>query len=299
MKATEQNRNHEPTGTSIANAILEATNALRVAGVPDPRREANSLLAHVLGKDRTFIISHATDELDVLTLETYGELIRRRAVGEPQQYITGTQSFYGLEFLVTPDVLIPRPETELLVEAALKLMDESQNTELVLCDIGTGSGCIAITLVHLRPRSIAVAIDISERALAVAKSNAHRHAVSNRISFLAGDAFGPLEPDTKFDLILSNPPYVSAASLAGLQREVRDHEPLIALTPGSDGLVIIRRLINESPTYLKPGGFLLFEIGFDQHQAVHDSLDPRVWQLLEIQPDLQGIPRVVALQKLT
>jgi release factor glutamine methyltransferase len=296
MNASDENRNEKPVVTSIANAILEASQALRNAGVPEPRREAGSLLAHVMGKDRTFLISHATDDLNEETLETFAASVRRRALGEPQQYITGTQNFFGLEFAVNREVLIPRPETELLVEAALNLMDHSTTPQLI-CDIGTGSGCIAITLAHLRPTSRAVAVDISEGAIRVAKANANRHAVSDRVSFLVANAFESLVQKNGFDLIVSNPPYVSATSLPGLQREVRDHEPLLALTPGDDGLTIIRRLIRESPAYLKPGGHLLFEIGFDQHEAVHDIIDSNVWRLLEIQPDLQGIPRIVALQK--
>ena len=296
MNASEQNKNS--TVESIADAILEASQALRVAGVPEPRREAGSLLEHVLGKDRTFIISHATDALSEKDLQAFAAAVRRRALGEPQQYITGSQNFYGLEFAVNPDVLIPRPETELLVEAALKLMDQSSHETQLICDVGTGSGCIAITLVHHRPKSKAVALDISKRAIHVAQANAHHHNVADRVSFVVADAFDSLLPNAKFDLIVSNPPYVSAASLPGLQREVRDHEPLIALTPGGDGLKIIHRLISESAAYLKPQGNVLFEIGFDQHEAVHRILDPHIWRLLEIQPDLQGIPRIVALQKL-
>jgi release factor glutamine methyltransferase len=293
----EKNKKERFVATSIAEAILEAAQALRVAGVPEPRREAGSLLAHVLGKDRTFIISHAKDELDQTTLESFASMVQRRAQGEPQQYITGTQSFYDLEFKVTPSVLIPRPETELLVEAALKLMDQVTPPSQLICDVGTGSGCVAITLLHLRTATRAVAVDISKDAIEVAYENAERHQVSDRISFVLGDTFDALDPEQKFDLILSNPPYVSASAMAGLQREVRDFEPRIALTPGGDGLSIIYRLMDESPAYLQPGGYLLFEIGFDQHEAVHNRIDPRNWKLLDIQPDLQGIPRVVALQK--
>jgi release factor glutamine methyltransferase len=282
--------------STIGLAIREATVRLSLAGVPEARREAGSLLAHLLGKDRTFIISHAEDRLDEKTLEAFAEFIDRRALGEPQQYIIGSQTFYGLEFIVNRDVLIPRPETELLVEAALKLMDQSRVERI--CDVGTGSGCIAITLVHLRPSTTAVAIDISDKTIVVAQENAKRHGVTERISFAVGDTFTPIETTDRFDLIVSNPPYVAESALPGLQREVRDHEPLIALTPGGNGLSIIRKLIYESPSHLNAGGYLLFEIGFDQHEAVHQMLDPTVWRLLDIHPDLQGIPRTVALQLL-
>jgi release factor glutamine methyltransferase len=296
VSVSEQSKNSKVV--SIADAVLEASHALRIAGVAEARREAGSLLAHVLGKDRTFIISHARDELNETTIEEFAAAVRRRALGEPQQYITGTQNFYGLEFAVNPDVLIPRPETELLVEATLKLINEASVDSQLICDVGTGSGCIAITLVYHRPEIKAVAVDISERAIRVALANAKRHNATDRVSLVVSDAFSAMRQANRFDVIVSNPPYVSASALAGLQREVREHEPHLALSPGGDGLSIIQKLITESPAYLKSGGYLLFEIGFDQHEAVNQMVNPHVWRLLEIQPDLQGIPRIVALQKL-
>jgi len=282
--------------TSIADAILQGATLLRKAGVPEARREAGSLLAHVLDKDRTFLISHAEDLLINGRLNEFRDYVERRAQGEPLQYITGSQNFFGLEFKVTPDVLIPRPETELLVELALKLFEPDSDPQI--CDVGTGSGCIAITLLHTRPRAHAIALDISEAAISIAKDNATKYSVNDRISFSVSDCFQSLVDAPLFDLIVSNPPYVSAEALEGLQREVRDHEPRVALTPGSDGLLVIRRLLQEAADFLKSEGYLLIEIGFDQAAIVEGLIDTNVWKLLEIYPDLQGIPRIVALQKI-
>jgi release factor glutamine methyltransferase len=283
---------------SIADATLEATQVLRKAGVPDARRDAGSLLAHVIARDRTFLITHARDLLASNDLETFRQNIARRATGEPLQYITGRQEFFGLDFEVTRDVLIPRPETEILVEAALDLIGKA-DTSPFICDIGTGSGCIAIALLRERSKAHAVAIDISEAALRVAARNAARHCVSERISFLLSDCFAALEKSgSRFDLAVSNPPYVADEDLAGLQREVRDHEPRVALTPGDDGLSVIRRLLTDAPAFLSDGGHLVMEIGFDQRAKVERLIDSRIWKVLDIRDDLQGIPRTVILQKL-
>lgn len=279
---------------SIAEALKEAAQTLNQAGVAEARREASSLLSHITGRDRTFLISHAEDRLDDRQLGDFVDAIARRAAGEPTQYITGVQDFYGRSFRVTPEVLIPRPETELLVEAALGVM----KADAVVCDVGTGSGCIAVTLLCERADAHAVAIDISEAALRIARENASDHSVQDRLKLLVSDCFNELDRTTRqFDLIVSNPPYVSAAALPGLQREVRDHEPLIALSPGGDGLRVLRRLLTDAPDFLRANGHLVMEIGFDQGDAIRDLLDPSVWILENILPDLQGIPRIVVLQK--
>jgi len=262
-------------------------------GVPEARRDASSLLSFVLGKDRTFLISHAEDPVDDDSLDQLREFVERRAAGEPLQYITGVQDFYGREFRVTPDVLIPRPETELLVEAALEVSDGE-----FICDVGTGSGCIAVTLLCERPGARAVAVDKSAAALEIAKFNTAKQSVADRAVFVVSDCFDALDrSEHQFDLIVSNPPYVSESALAGLQREVRDHEPLVALSPGADGLSVIRRLLTDAPAFLKPNGHLLMEIGFDQGEKVRNLIDESVWSLLEVRPDLQCIPRIVVLRK--
>ena len=281
---------------SIAEALKEATRVLNDAGVPEARREAGSLLSFVLGRDRTFLISHAEDQVSDDLLRRFREGVERRASGEPLQYITGVQDFFGREFRVTPDVLIPRPETELLVEAAIERVRD--NSEAFICDVGTGSGCIAVTLLCELRGARAVAVDTSQAALEIARLNAGRHAVLDRIEFAVSDCFGPLDAGKyQFDLVVSNPPYVSAEMMEGLQREVRDHEPLVALSPGADGLRVIRRLMVEAPEFLRDEGHLIMEIGFDQSEAVNGLVDQGVWRLLEIRPDLQGIPRIVILRK--
>lgn len=280
---------------SITEALTKATQVLSNASVAEARREAGSLLSFILGKDRTFLISHADEVLGTDLLLRFQGFVERRASGEPLQYITGVQDFYGREFCVTPDVLIPRPETELLVEAAIELVD----SEPFICDVGTGSGCIVVTLLCELQNARAVAVDKSPAALEVAKLNARNHSVLDRMEFAVSDCFDALEANRyQFDMVASNPPYVSAEMMPGLQREVRDHEPLVALSPGPDGLSIIRRLMLEAPAFLKDAGYLIMEIGFDQSEAVKSLVDEGVWQLLEIRPDLQGIPRIVVLQKI-
>jgi len=281
----------------IAEALAQASAVLGAAGVPEARPDARTLLAHTLARDHAFLIAHSDDELEPHALALFRERTRRRATGEPLQYITGRQEFYGLEFEVSPAVLIPRPETELLVEVALELLRERRAAPLV-CDVGTGSGCIPVALLRERSDARACGLDISPDALAVAARNAARHAVAERLTLLVSDCFDALAARAQtFDLITSNPPYIAESDLAHLQREVREHEPLAALTPGGDGLRIIRRLVAEAPGFLDAGGHLIFEIGYDQHEAVTRLVDRNVWTLLDIRRDLQGIPRVVVLRR--
>lgn len=287
---------------TIAEAILQGTNRLRKADVAEARREAGSLLGYVLRRDRTFIISHAEDAITSDQAGVFARLIEDRAQGKPLQYITGHQEFFSLDFEVTPAVLIPRPETETMVEAALRLLPNVEAGTLI-CDVGTGSGCLAVTLLHERRNARGVAIDISPAAIEVAKRNAAKHGVRDRLEFLISDCFADVKQEEMlFDVIVSNPPYIPASDLDGLQREVRDYEPHLALEAGADGLSIIRRLLAEAGAYLKPGGYFLFEIGFDESEAVEELIAPMVstgsWKFLDIYLDLQGIPRTVALQRL-
>jgi release factor glutamine methyltransferase len=287
----------EQENFSLADLIAKAAQMLARAGVPEARREAMSLIEHLTARDRTFIITHPEATLTNSEIQRLRELVEQRAGGRPLQYITGHQEFYGLDFEVTPDVLIPRPETELLVETALELLDEPRESTLV-CDVGTGSGCIPVALLHEEARARALGLDISMDALRVAARNAARHGVGERLRLIASDCFSALDSHgARFAMIVSNPPYVAEAAINGLQREVRDYEPRVALTPGGDGLSIIRRLVTDAPRFLEVGGHLLMEIGFDQHEAVKQLIDPQVWQLLDIHKDLQGIPRIIALRK--
>ena len=279
---------------SIGQAIISGAAMLLDSGISEPRLDAGSLVAHVLKRDRTFIIAHPEFVLTADEAERYEQFVSRRARGEPLQYITGYQEFYGFGFEVNSDVLIPRPETESIVEAAVEILRERQKP--LIADIGTGSGCLAISLLKLIPDAEAVAADLSPDALAVAQRNAERHNVSERLRLSQSDCFSNLEGLAPFTLIVSNPPYVPDAELGDLQREVRC-EPLRALAGGRDGFDLIRRLLHEAPRFLKPAGHFIFEIGFGQGQSIGSLIEPKVWELLEIRNDLQGIPRTVVLRK--
>lgn len=281
---------------SISQAIDKAAQQLAEAGVADPRREAGSLLGFVLDQDRGYLIAHPERILSTVEAERFTTAVERRSQREPFQHITGHQEFYGLDFMVTPDVLIPRPETELLVETALGLI-RPDAPEQAICDVGTGSGCIAITLLHDRPQLVGVGLDISAAALAVAQHNSNALGVADRLKLLLSDGFSVLaESGATFSLIAANPPYITETDFPGLQPEVRDHEPRTALTPGGDGLDLIRRLIAEAPAFLVPGGYFLMEIGYDQAAEVTKMIDHTVWSKFEILQDLGKIPRCVVLQ---
>jgi release factor glutamine methyltransferase len=267
-----------------------------VAGVSEPRREAGLLLANLLGRDRAFLITHSDAALNVYQLEAFEQRVNRRAAGEPLQYITGTQEFFGLKFEVNSAALIPRPETELLVESALEYLNSLPANPLLL-DVGTGTGCITIALLHERPDARAIAVDASSAAIQLASRNAARHCVNQRVSFLISDALSTFAVHPEFDLVVSNPPYIPDSDWETLQREVRDNEPRLALTSGRDGLRMIRQLVAETAPYLRQGGYLIFEIGFDQRAAVEQLIDNQVWQVIAIRSDLQGIPRTVVLRK--
>lgn len=287
---------NEQTLITIRQAVDQAAAVLRDAGIREARREAGSLMAHTLSHDRTFLILHADEAMTPAEVAEFQNYVERRASREPLQYITGCQDFWGLDFEVTADVLIPRPETELLVQTVLDLLKDS-NAPLI-CDVGTGSGCIATALLYQRSAMRAVGLDISPAALQVAARNAVRHRVRDRLTLVASDCFAALDTaKARFDIVVSNPPYVAQTALAELQPEVRDFEPHVALTPGGDGLSIIRRLVTDAPDLLTAKGYFVFEIGFDQHEEIRKLIDARVWTLLDIHPDLQGIPRIVVLQR--
>lgn len=256
--------------------------------------DAETLLLHLLGANKAWLIAHGSDELPARQASDYAALIERRFHGEPIQYIVGETEFYGLPFRVTPDVLIPRPETEHLVEQAVTLAGGFEQPRIA--DVGAGSGAIAVALAYhlLDPRI--TAIDLSEKALAVARENAERNNVASRIRFLHGDLLGPVTGES-FDMVVSNPPYVPETDRASLSVEVRDFEPSLALFAGTDGLDIYRRLIPAVHEALAPGGFLLMEIGYGQSEAVRTLLAACCFEQLQFHPDLQGIPRVAQAQR--
>lgn len=291
------------------------------------RRDAETLLLHHIGKNKAWLMAHGDEEFAGCAAMGFAVLVERRRKGEPIQYITGECEFYGLPFRVTPDVLIPRPETEHLVEKAIALATqlvappfahalrddtslgappiprilrngwETINAKpLRILDVGTGSGAIAIAIAtHLR-NAIVTATDISETALAIARENAERNQVADRIRFLKGDLLAPAAGE-QFELIVSNPPYVPNSDRALIAAEVREHEPAVALWGGYDGLEIYRRLIPAAFAALVPGGFIAMEMGFSQASDVQSILTAAGFQNIEITDDLQGIPRVASARR--
>lgn len=278
---------------SIANALVEGAQRLREAAVPEARRHAGSLLAHALGCDQTFLLAHADEAITEEEFRSFRFLIERRAGGEPMQYLTGVQEFFKLSFEVTPAVLIPRPETELIVETALEIL--RNDPEPYVVDVGTGSGCLVISLLHELSAAHGLATDVSLAALQLAQRNAHRHGVKDRLALVGSDCFSAFRPNGSVHLMVSNPPYVSEEEMKDLQREVR-YEPVGALAGGPDGLSVIQRLLLGARPFLRSGGHFVFEIGFGQSEAVEQIVDRRVWKLIEIRKDLQGIPRTCVLQ---
>lgn len=288
---------------------------LRDAQVPSYTLAAELLLLHVLGRDRTWIYSRPEEEVSPSDAERYLSLIRRRSIGQPTQHLTGKQEFWGLEFEVTPDVLIPRPETEHVIEVALDRLavreilagrrQKSDGAGLQITDIGTGSGCIAIALAKELPAAAFVATDISGAALAVARRNAARHNVANRIQFLecnlldglSVSSLANLHSPPLFDLIVSNPPYVGRRESATLMREVRDHEPEVALYGGEQGYELYADLIAQAAMHLASSGILVLELGHDSLPAVQPLLDASIWTNIGVTSDLAGIPRVLTAEK--
>jgi release factor glutamine methyltransferase len=312
---------------NIRNALREAMTRLESAAVPSHALAAELLLMHALNRDRTSLYTHPEDEIPAASLEKFQALIAERASGTPTQYLTGKQEFWGLEFEVTPAVLIPRPETEHVIEVILdRLGPEEKNASLQIGDIGTGSGCIAVALVHELPQAQIIATDISSAALEVAQRNAERHGVADRIQFIESNLFELLRnegtlstqrrenrPDAgspdknagwqpalrnqtpQFDVIVSNPPYIPLGAGPQLQREVRGHEPAIALFAGEDGLAIYAPLILEAAQFLKERGLLVLELGHNSLPGVMQILERSgAWTEIRVTKDLAGIPRVIS-----
>jgi release factor glutamine methyltransferase len=306
----------ETSSLDIRGAFRTGIARLREADVPSYTLAAELLLLHVLQKDRTYLYAHPEEIIPPQQLASYLSLIARRAAGEPTQHLTGKQEFWGLDFAVNPDVLIPRPETEHLLEVALDRLalrerraERPQKTNgdgFLIADIGTGSGCLAIVLAKEFFGAQIYATDISPAALAVANRNATYHGVHHRIHFLesdlakpidAGAAITPAELASKFDLVVSNPPYIPRRDAATLSREVRDHEPAIALYGGEEGYELYAGLIALAAHHLKPGGLLVAELGHDSLPAVQPLLDSENWRAVGVTNDLAGVPRVIAAER--
>lgn len=279
---------------NIADAKSTGANRLAESGVPEPVREASLILAFALGKDAAFLYAHPEYELNVDETIRYGNAIERRSAREPLQYIVGIQEFYRHDFLVTPAVLIPRPETEMIVSKSIEFLSGRSSPRFL--DVGTGSGCIAISILKHVPGASAVAVDISAEALKVAAKNADTHGVNEELELKVSDVYSQVGNE-QFDLIVSNPPYIPAEDIEGLQPEVRDHEPLGALTDGGVGTAVIDRVINGAFERLTSGGLLLVEIGIGQDQTVLKAAKTEEWASTGIERDFQGIPRTLVFKR--
>ncbi len=272
---------------TIQTAVLQGSRLLEEAGIAAPRLTAEVLLAHALGRERPYLYAHPEEELGHNPWLHFGRYLHERMQGKPTQYITARQEFYGREFRVTRDVLIPRPETEHVVEVALRVASGARR----VLDIGTGSGALGVTLA-LEMGAETWGTDISPAAAAVAAANARR--LGALVSFLVCDVADAIAP-CSMDLVVSNPPYVPLAQRDGLQREVRDWEPPAALFAGEKGLDLYARIVADAPRVLKSGGWLVMELGFGTLDAVQRLLDG--WPDLRVEPDLAGIPRVIAARR--
>jgi release factor glutamine methyltransferase len=312
---------------NIRSALRDAMARLESAGVPSHTLAAELLLMHALERDRTWLYTRPEDEIAPAVLEKFRALVADRSSGTHTQYLTGRQEFWGLDFEVTPAVLIPRPETEHLIEVMLeRLGPERKSAPLRIADIGAGSGCIAVALAHELPRAKILATDISREALEVARRNAARHNATSNIEFIESDLFEVFRDgkqfsaqlggrwrdvaspgknagwqpalqneSPRFDVIVSNPPYVPLGEGPQLQREVRGHEPAIALFAGEDGLAIYAPLIREAREFLESRGLLVLELGHDSLSGVRQILEQSgAWTDIRITNDLAGIPRVIS-----
>jgi release factor glutamine methyltransferase len=310
----------------LKQALAAAVERLDAADVGSPRMNAEVLLMFVLGVDRAYIYAHPERELIAEEAARYEEVLAQRATGMPSQYITGHQEFWGLDFVVSPAVLIPRPETEHLVEAVLELAHSVQRPKLV--DVGTGSGCVALALAHELPDAEVYAVDLSTEALEIARANAVRLQLERRVRFLQCDVLDPilsqnpaaipnpsaviLSEDSSprrriptlapsflrdLDFVVSNPPYVGFNEADKVQRSVFEFEPRMAVFAGENGLDVIRPLVEQAHAVLKPGGWLALEIGYSMRDMVVNLLSPTMWDDVRVVPDLQGIPRVVVARK--
>ena len=308
---------------SVRDLLKKGIAQLREAGVPSHTLAAELLLLHCMGCDRTWLYAHPEEDVPAEQRAQFLALVGRRTEGVPTQHLTGKQEFWGLEFEVTPDVLIPRPETEHVIEVALDRLalrevragrpNKNYGDGLFIVDAGTGSGCIAIALAKELPRAKFVATDISTAALAVARRNARRHEVSERVQFVETSLLQNVEASAaeerhdallqgrvpEFDLIVSNPPYVGRREAETLAREVREHEPQRALYGGEEGYELYGELIRQAAKRLKLGGLLVLELGYNSLPAVQPLLDPQNWLNVSVTNDLAGVSRVIAAERAT
>ena len=290
---------------TLAQLVAWAENRLKTADIDTPRLDAEVLLAHTLHVSRSGLHSRLQERVSDTRKTDFQRCVVRRAQREPVAYITGRQEFWSLEFQVNPCVLIPRPDTEVVVETTLRLLASSQITVPRILDIGTGSGCIAVALATELPQAQVWAVDKTPAILALAQKNAHAHRVGQRITFACGDLLAPVSPGAPFfDLLVTNPPYIASQALDTLQPEVRAWEPRVALDGGADGLDFYGRLLYDSPDYIRPGGWLVAEIGETQKDAlvqlgqkVQLGHKQRRLRFQTCKQDYAGRDRVVVFQK--
>jgi release factor glutamine methyltransferase len=282
---------------SVHEQVFAARQRLRDAGIShiECDLEARLLAQHVLGWSTERFLTDAHTPEPAGFMPSYDALVSRRVTREPFAYIVGGREFWGLDFEVNPAVLIPRPSTELIVQAMIELFRE-RSAPLEVADVCTGCGCVAIALAHERPAATIIGTDISAEALEVAERNAVRHGVSGRVTFRQGDLHQRI--DWPLDAVLANPPYVVDRAAPALQPEVRDHEPAVALFGGAEGRDLLTRLVDEAPSRLRPGGYLVFEFGLGQDVEIEEMLEraPDL-QLIDIRRDLQGIARTAVAQR--
>jgi release factor glutamine methyltransferase len=279
-------------GVPLRQAVADGTIQLQQAGIKTPTRDAELLLLHLTGLSRTDLLTQPERQLSPAEVKEYHELIGRRAQSEPVQYITGEREFYGLRFVVTPDVLIPRPETEHLVEEALERIPS--NASFHIADVGTGSGAIAVAIAVARPSARITAIDFSSAALQIARQNASAHKVTERIEFVEANLLEGIAT-ASCDMVVSNPPYIAIGERETLDVEVREFEPVTALFAGPTGMEIYDRLIPQAAIIVRQRGWLLLEIGVEQQLQLSRLL--KDWSNVSFVPDLQGIPRVALAQR--
>jgi release factor glutamine methyltransferase len=303
---------HESRVTTLRSALRDAIAQLESEHIPSAPLAAELLLMHTLGRDRTWLYAHSEQELDAATRERYFSLIARRASGVPTQHLTGHQEFWGLDFEVTPDVLIPRPETEHVIEVVLERLAiaagnaaSQRGAAHRIADVGTGSGCIAVALAREFPSARITATDISPVALEVARRNAARHGIESRIDFIESNLLDALLHESRatnhdsrlLDAIVSNPPYIGRNEAATLAREVREHEPDTALFGGETGTEMYAPLIAQAAALLKPDGILVLELGHNSAEHVSQLLTNPAWSDLALTSDLAGIKRVASARR--
>jgi release factor glutamine methyltransferase len=298
MRAPVHPSGCNPATLDVRGALRTAMVQLCAARVPSHALAAELLLMHVLGRDRAWLYAHPEEAINGPAAERYFEMIAQRAAGTPTQYLIGHQEFWGLDFEVEPGVLIPRPESEHLVEVALERLGRGSPSRLTIADVGTGTGCLALSLARELPQAMVYATDISEKALTVARHNARRLGVAERVHFVRGSLLEPFLGAARFNLVVSNPPYVARSEAHLLPREVREHEPEEALYGGLDGSQFYEILVTQSGNALASGGVLVVELGYNALSRVRPFFDDfGTWRDIAITDDLAGIPRVLAAAK--